>query len=53
MEAVSHDREPKCGPRIASDTTAVLNSAYLSSARRGQEVGMPRPCLRPGCSLNE
>jgi hypothetical protein len=41
MEAVAHDREPKCGSRIASGTTAVLNSAYLSAERRGQEVAAP------------
>jgi predicted dehydrogenase len=42
VEAVAHDREPLCGGELARDTVAVMYSAYVSAARKGAEIRVPR-----------
>jgi len=42
MESLYSDREPRSGGALARDTVAVLYSAYVSAARRGAEVEIPR-----------
>jgi predicted dehydrogenase len=42
VEAVHEDREPLCGGLLARDTVAVMYAAYLSAARKGVEIRVPR-----------
>jgi len=41
VEAVTMDREPKCGMLAASDIVAVMYAAYVSAERKGTEVEVP------------
>ena len=41
VEAVTMDREPKCGMLAASDIVAVMYAAYVSAERKGAEVEVP------------
>jgi len=52
VEAVTMDREPKCGMLAASDIVAVMYAAYVSAERKGAEVEVPwtRP-LAPNAGL--
>lgn len=47
-EAVSEDREPQSGAMLARDTVAVMYGAYVSAARKGEEVRIPRRGHRLG-----
>jgi predicted dehydrogenase len=47
VEAVRDDREPLSGALLARDTVAVMYAAYLSAARKGAEVRVPRRTPRP------
>ena len=47
-QAVYEDREPQSGALLARDTVAVMYSAYVSAARKGEEVRILRTAPRVG-----